>query len=205
MPGLPPSPPFQPSDLDGQTGYPGPFNLAQPTPRTAIVERYYVGLTKPNVTLIAQAALAAPYAAIPVAHLQGFPLFLVADLGVTVNPTDVLRINRVSVNFQPPAGRALLFAGVHMVIVTAPGVANIEVPMIGLPASVAVRDGILDTAQFIGPLDLRGTEFNLGGLSPAFDEIDFDTNIAVVDGGGNAVLIPSVTISFEVWRAANQL
>ena len=55
----------------------------------------------------------------------------------------------------------------------------------------------------VGPIDLRGTEFNTGAVDPAFDEIDFSANLAIVDGGGNAVIVPRLVLEFEVWRGAN--
>lgn len=206
-PGLPPTPPFQPSDLDGQTGYASPFNLAQPSAKSAIVERYSIFMTLPVLTLFAMPANAAPYAGIPVATLCSQAMYFStvvpgSTLGVRVHPSDILRIKRLSYGFAPAANRTILVAGAWVDVIQPGG--DIRLPMVRNASDVGLRNTSLQQAALVGPIDLRGTDFNLGGQDPAIDEIDLSALIAVVDGGGNVVVSPSFMFEFEIYRGLNQ-
>lgn len=203
-------PPNQTVDVASQSGYRGAGELAMPSTRTATVERYYVELTGGAAALVAQAPLAAPYAALPVSSLHSSALFFVSAggafgpaLGINVVAQDILRIIRASVNWAVPAGRSILIAQAHISIIQQTG--EIVLPCHRPASDVALKNSVTQQLVFVGPYDIRGTDFNLQGINPAFDEFDFVIDAAVVDGGGNVNLVPTLEFAFEVWRGANAL
>ena len=141
-PAAPPSPPFTPADLVDQSGYSGGFDLAHPSPQSAIVERYYFDLVLPGTALVAQPNLGAPFAGIPVATFFGQAVYLANPaiparfLNVLVHPQDILRIKRFGVAFQPPAGRVIMVANVEWSFVQPQGF--IELPSFRAASDVAI-------------------------------------------------------------------